>query len=120
MLRRRKADHTFERNNVIVDMRTYTMVPGRLKAFLELYEAEALPIQLRLLGKLIGYFTTEVGTQNQVVHLWDSETKAERGRRRAAMEADPAWSAYRKKSAASGNVQHQENKILKSVSFSPL
>jgi hypothetical protein len=105
---------------MIVDMRTYTMVPGRLKDFLALYEAEALPIQLRYLGKLVGYFTTEIGTQNQVVHLWGYQSMADREQRRNAMEADPAWAAYRQKSAASGNVQYQENKILKSVSFSPL
>jgi hypothetical protein len=105
---------------MIVDMRTYTMVPGRLKAFLALYEAEGLPVQLRHLGKPIGYFTTEIGTQNQVVHLWGYESMADREQRRNAMEADPAWAAYRQKSAASGNLQYQENKILKSVSFSPL
>ena len=105
---------------MIVDMRTYTMVPGRLKAFLALYEAEGLPVQLRHLGKPIGYFTTEIGTQNQVVHLWGYESMADREQRRNAMEADPAWAAYRQKSAASGNLQYQENKILKSASFSPL
>jgi hypothetical protein len=105
---------------MIVDMRTYTMVPGRLKAFLALYEAEGLPVQLRHLGKPIGYFTTEIGTQNQVVHLWGYESMADREQRRNAMEADPAWAAYRQKSAASGNLQYQENKILKSVSFSPV
>jgi len=105
---------------VIVDLRTYTMVPGRLRAFLDMYEAEALPIQMRHLGKPIGYFTTEIGTQNQVVHLWGYESMADRERRRGAMETDPAWTAYRQKSAAAGNVQYQENKILKSVSFSPL
>jgi hypothetical protein len=105
---------------MIVDMRTYTMVPGRLKAFLALYEAEGLPVQLRHLGKPIGYFTTEIGTKNQVVHLWGYESMADREQRRNAMEADPAWAAYRQKSAASGNLQYQENKILKSVSFSPL
>jgi hypothetical protein len=121
MLPRREADFDVSKGgDVIVDLRTYTMVPGRLKAFLALYEAEALPIQLRHLGKLIGYFTTEIGTQNQVVHLWGYESMADRERRRTAMEADPAWSAYRQKSAAAGNVQYQENKILKSVSFSPL
>jgi hypothetical protein len=36
------------------------------------------------------------------------------------MEADPAWIAYKKKSAESGNIAHQENKILKSTSFSPV
>jgi NIPSNAP len=105
---------------MIIDLRTYTMVPGRLKAFLTLYEAEALPIQMRHLGQLIGYFTTEVGTQNQVVHLWGYASMADREARRNAMEADPEWIAYRQKSAAAGNVQHQENKLLKSVSFSPL
>jgi NIPSNAP len=122
MLPRRQTDAEFQLNgeNVIVDLRTYTVVPGRLKAFLEMYETEGLPIQLRHLGKPIGYFTTEIGTQNQVVHMWGYESMADREKRRAAMEADPAWSAYRQKSAASGNLQYQENKILKSVSFSPL
>ena len=105
---------------MIVDLRTYTMVPGRLAAFLELYEKEGLPTQIKHLGKPIGYFVTEVGTLNQVVSLWGFASHADREKRRAAMEADPDWIAYRKKSAATGNVQHQENKLLKSTSFSPL
>lgn len=105
---------------MIVDLRTYTMVPGRLGAFLEVYEKEGLPIQIKHLGKPIGYFTTEIGTLNQVVHIWGYKSQADREQRRAAMEADPEWIAYRKKSGAAGNIQHQENKILKSTSFSPL
>lgn len=105
---------------MIVDLRTYTMVPGRLAAFLEIYEKEGLPIQEKHLGKPIGFFVTEVGTLNQVVHLWGYESQGDRERRRNGMEADPAWIAYRKKSAAAGNIHQQENKILKSTSFSPL
>ena len=105
---------------MIVDLRTYTMVPGRLAAFLELYEKEGMPIQIKHLGKPIGYFVSEIGTLNQVVHLWGYESMADRERRRSAMESDPEWIAYRRKSAATGNVQLQENKILKSTSFSPL
>jgi len=105
---------------MIVDLRTYTLVPGRLAAYLELYEKEGLPAQIRHLGKLIGYFTTEIGPLNQVVHLWGYESLADRDKRRAALELDPEWIAYRKKSAGLGNVQHQENKILKSTAFSPL
>ena len=55
---------------MIIDLRTYTMVPGRLKAFLELYEREGLPVQRRHQGDPVGYFVTEIGTNNQVVHLW--------------------------------------------------
>jgi hypothetical protein len=105
---------------MIIDLRTYTMVPGRLKAFLELYEREGLPVQRKHQGNPIGYFVTEIGTNNQVVHMWGYESLADREQRRAALEADPEWAAYRAKSGSAGNVQHQENKILKSVSFSPM
>ncbi|WP_043530330.1 NIPSNAP family protein [Litchfieldella xinjiangensis] len=105
---------------MIVDLRTYTMFPGRLNAFLELYEKEGLPIQQRYLGNLLGYFVTETGTLNQVVHLWGYESAADREQRRSAMEQDPEWIAYRRKSGEAGNVQHQENKLLRSAPFSPL
>jgi len=107
-------------DNVIVDLRTYTMVPGRLKAFLALYEREGLAVQCRHQGRPLGYFVTEIGTNNQVVHLWAYDGLADRERRRAALDADPAWTAYRARSAAAGNVQHQENKILKPTSFAPV
>jgi hypothetical protein len=48
------------------------------------------------------------------------DSLADREQRRAAMEAEPDWIVYRQKSAAVGSVQHQETRILKSVSFSPL
>jgi len=105
---------------MIVDLRTYTMVPGRLGAWMELYQSDALPIHTRHLGKSVGVFTTEVGTLNQVVFIWAFTDQADRERRRNALERDPDWIAYRKKSAQAGNVQHQENKIIRSTSFSPL
>jgi NIPSNAP len=105
---------------MIVDLRTYTMVPGRLGAWLKLYQSDGLPIHTRHLGKPIGVFTTEVGTLNQVVFIWGFLDQADRERRRNALEADPDWATYRKKSADAGNVQHQENKIIKSTAFSPL
>ena len=89
---------------MIFDLRTYTMVPGRLKAFLELYEREGLPVQRRHQGDPVGYFTTEIGTNNQVVHLWAYENFADRVTRGAALDADPEWAAYRVKSGAAGNV----------------
>ncbi|MBV9290598.1 MAG: NIPSNAP family protein [Hyphomicrobiales bacterium] len=105
---------------MIVDLRTYTMVPGRLGAYLKLYEAEGLPIHTRHLGKPIGIFTTDVGELNQVVFFWGYASQADREKRRAALEADPDWVSYRKKSAEAGNVQRQQSKIIVSTSFSPL
>ena len=105
---------------MIVDLRTYTMVPGRLGAWLKLYENDGYPIHVRHLGLPMGIFTTDVGTLNQVVFFWRFESQADRETRRAALEADPDWASYRKKSAEAGNVQHQENKIAKSTGFSPM
>jgi hypothetical protein len=105
---------------VIVDLRTYTMVPGRLQRFLELYEAEGFPVQKRHQGEPIAYFVTEIGPNNQVVHLWAYQSMADRETRRAALAKDPDWIAYRAKSAREGNVQYQEDKIVRPTSFSPL
>lgn len=105
---------------MIIDLRTYTMVPGRLQAFLTLYQAEGLPVQACHQGQPVGYFVTEIGANNQVVHLWRYDSMGDRETRRAALAKDPGWIAYRAKSAAEGNVQFQENKIIRPTSFSPL
>jgi hypothetical protein len=57
------------------DLRTYTMVPGRLNAWLKLHDAEGLSIQIRHLGKPIGVFTTEVGELNQVMVFWAAKVR---------------------------------------------
>jgi hypothetical protein len=109
-----------ETPDMVVDLRTYTVAPGKLKAYLEAYEREGYPTQIRYLGEPIGYFTTEVGTLNRVVHLWKYESLADREKKRAAMEVDPDWVAWRAKSAEGGYLVHQENTILTSSRFSPI
>ncbi len=105
---------------MIIDHRTYDFHPGKLAPWLEVYEKYALPVQQKHLGRLVGFFTTEVGPINQVVFMWAYEDMGDRERRRAAMEADPAWAEFRKHSAPLGALKQQTNKILKPVSFSPI
>ncbi|MGE0723577.1 MAG: NIPSNAP family protein [Alphaproteobacteria bacterium] len=102
---------------MILDERTYTLHPGKLGEFLAAYEKEGYPVQTRHLGKPFGYFFTEVGTINQIVHMWAYESMADREQKRAAMQADPAWQAWIAKAAP--YFTHQENRILKSVPFFP-
>jgi hypothetical protein len=83
---------------MIFDHRTYELQPGRLREFLALYEKEGLPVQKRHLGNLVGFFTTEIGKVNEIVHIWGCEDLADRTRRRAAMMSDPARQAYLQKS----------------------
>ena len=103
---------------MIIDHRTYTLKPNRVPEYLRIFEEEGLPIQMRHLGHLVGYFTTTIGTVNQVVHLWGYENLGEMERRRAARDADPGWAVYKAKTQ--DLVLHQENKIVAPVSFSPI
>lgn len=102
---------------MIVDHRTYTVQHGRMAEYLERYQRVALPIQLRHLGRLLGFYVSDIGPQNQVVHLWAYDSIADREERRARMAADPEWQAFLKGNA--GTFVAQENKILRATSFSP-
>jgi NIPSNAP len=105
---------------VIVDHRTYTFHPLKLGKWLALYEEYALPVQKKHLGGLVGFFVTEVGPLNQVVHLWQYQDMRDRERRRAAMAKDPDWQEFLRRNEELGALMHQETKILVPVSFSPV
>ena len=120
----RASGPAFEANlegiNVIVELRTYTVKPLGTSDFLQLYERAALPLQKKYLGHLIGFYVSEIGPLNQVVHLWGFDSLAERESRRKKMEEDPGWTLYREALKALDVIVQQESKLLKSVSFSPV
>ncbi|MBL4907897.1 MAG: NIPSNAP family protein [Sneathiella sp.] len=103
---------------MIVDERIYTLKIGKIKVYLELYERMGLAVQTKILGHMVGYFHTEVGPLNQIVHLWAYDSFEERSRRRAILAADPEWMAYVKEMRPL--LEKQENKILVPAPFSPL
>ena len=105
---------------MIVEQRTYTIKPLRTADFLELYERAALPLQKKYLGHLVGFFVSEIGPLNQVVHLWAVDSLAERERRRKLMAEDAEWPFYIKELRALDIILEQETKVMKSVSFSPV
>jgi NIPSNAP len=104
---------------VIVEHRTYTLKALRTGDFLKLYERAALPLQLKYLGHMIGFYVSEIGPLNEVVHLWGFASLAEREHRRALMEADPGWAVYRQALQELDVVVEQSTKMLRSTSFSP-
>ena len=63
---------------MIIEQRTYPALPGKWRDYLALYQAEGLAIQHRILGRMVGYYTTETGPLNQIVHLWAYEDLNER------------------------------------------
>jgi hypothetical protein len=101
---------------MIVDVRTYTLKPGTVGEYFAAYEKEGLRVQLRHLGRLVGYYMTEVGPLNQILHIWAYDNMADRERRRAAMQADPAWKAWLAKGR--DYLVTMENKVMVEAPFS--
>jgi len=102
---------------MIVEERIYTCLCGKAQQYVRMYEAEGLAIQRPILGHLLGYFTTDLGELNQVVHLWAYESYDDRAQRRKRLLSDPAWQTYAAK--VQPLVLTQTNKILVPAPFSP-
>jgi len=105
---------------VIYELRTYDTTPGRTAEYIQLHVQEALPRLRRHLGEPIGYWTTEFGQLNQLVHLWRYENLADLERRFESLGADPEWHAYRDKIGRLDLVTRQERKVLRALPFSNL
>jgi hypothetical protein len=74
---------------VIYEIRTYQIAPGSLaeveKRFGEGYEYR------KKYSELTGFFHTEVGPLNEIVHIWGYKDLADRARIRAEAAKDPNW-----------------------------
>ena len=103
---------------MIYEMRTYGMKVGTVPVYLELVEEEGIQIQKEHLGDLVGYFSTEIGPLNEIVHIWAFADLADRAARRAKLAADPRWQRFMPKIQAL--IDTMENKILLPAPFSPL
>lgn len=100
---------------MIVEERTYTTHPGKWREYLALYEAEGLAIQRRILGRMVGYYHTDIGELNQIVHLWAYEDLNERAERRTRLMENPDFKAYVARMLPL--LQSQSSRILRPASF---
>ncbi len=98
-----------------VEERMYLLHAGKVPEYFRLYEAEGMAIQLTHLPHLVGYYVTEVGPQNLVVHMWGYDDLNRRDRCRAAMQADPGWQAYVQKIRPM--ILTQDTRIMKCAPF---
>jgi len=104
---------------MIIEERIYTLyASAELAEFLHIYEHEGLVVQRPILGGFMGYFTSTVGTLNQVVHWWAYSDLNDREQRRGLLHKDPQWLAVLPKLRPM--LQGMENRILAPVSFSPI
>jgi NIPSNAP protein len=104
---------------VLLDVRTYKCLPGRLQAQLELYKKYGYPVQLRYLGEPLCYAAAESGELNTITHIWVYENAADREAKRAKMVADPEWRIYLTESAKASNLVEQNNCLMTPVAWGP-
>jgi len=77
-----------------VEMRTYELKPGTANTYAALYLEEGFAIQKSHLGEPVGYYVSEVGDLNQVIHMWRYDSFEERTAKRTALFSDPARLEY--------------------------
>jgi NIPSNAP len=106
------------RDKPLVDLRVYTIRLRQMPEFLRVFDALAMPVQLRHLGPPLGFYTSEMGPLNQVVHLWGYESLADSEARWAARNADPDWPAYLK--ASEHLITAQENRLIRRAALPSL
>ena len=102
---------------MIVNIRTYTLHPRKMPTYIKLFEEICMPAMKRHGLELMGYYTSVIGPQNQLVHLWRFDSLADMEQKRAARDADPSWKEFLSKTE--GLVLMQEDKVMKPTSFSP-
>jgi hypothetical protein len=73
---------------MIYEIRTYTVKPGKVREYEARFE-EAYPTRAKY-SPLYGYWHTEIGPLNQLVHIWGYENLQQRADIRAEAAKDPS------------------------------
>ena len=76
---------------MIYELRTYTVRPGTLGDIVKAASTVSLDIRGNNFGKLEGYWSTEIGPLNQVMHMWSYRDFEERAKLRAELAKNPRW-----------------------------
>ena len=98
---------------MIIDHRTYNIVPRLTPKYMEIFMAQCVPINRKYFGEEVGIFLTEVGPQNQLTHMWKYDDYADYEAKRKARDADPDWPKYLKDTE--GLLVSQETKLIRKI-----
>ena len=76
---------------MIYELRTYTVKPGALGDMIKAASTVSRDVRGDNYGKLEGYWSTEIGPLNQVMHMWSYNSFEERTKLRAELAKNPRW-----------------------------
>ena len=95
---------------MVVEERIYTLKVGKLAEQMKAYEEFGLAAQKEILGNLVGYYYTEIGALNTIIHMWAYEDLNDRAARRAKLMGDERFKVYLGKVLPL--LERQENRIM--------
>ncbi|MEO5695729.1 MAG: NIPSNAP family protein [Burkholderiaceae bacterium] len=101
----------------IYEMRTYTVVVGKMADVVTLYETEGWPALQKQPNKLVGYFTGDIGALNQLVHLWKFDDDADRRAFWSSVYGDADFMTFARQLRPL--LVSQENKLLLAAPWGP-
>jgi hypothetical protein len=78
---------------MIYELRTYTVKPGTIGDMVKAASTVSLDIRGNNFGKLEGYWFTEIGPLNQVMHMWSYSDLNERARLRGELAKNARWTS---------------------------
>ena len=104
---------------VLYEMRTYTLYVGKLDEAVKHYQELGWPAlqRGRYDQKLVGYFTSDVGTLNKLVHLWKFDDDADRRNHWGRLFQDDDFMAFAKKIRPL--ILTQENQLMHEAPWGP-
>jgi hypothetical protein len=78
---------------MIYELRTYTVKPGTVGEMVKAASEVSTDIRGNNFGKLEGYWFTEIGPLNQVMHMWSYSDLNERARLRGELARNARWTS---------------------------
>lgn len=76
---------------MIYNMRMYDFNPGDVPKYMDAVRDIALKVRQDHGAKLAGWYYTDIGQLNRVVHIWAYEDYAHFEKARDAIRSDPRW-----------------------------
>ncbi|PKB65254.1 MAG: NIPSNAP family protein [SAR202 cluster bacterium Io17-Chloro-G2] len=106
---------------MIYELRTYETIPGRLPALNARFADHTVGFFKRHGIHIVGFWTEDIGTSNQLVYMLGFDSLADREAKWAAFQADPDWNKARAESEVDGPINARvKNQILRPTAYSPM
>ena len=103
---------------MIYDYRVYTFKPGAIPEYMAAVEELSIPIRAKYGIKLAGWYYSDIGQLNRVVHIWGYKDHAHLEEAKAQVAQDPDWTG-KYLPRVRGLIEAQETFLMLSPNFAP-